>query len=120
VAGRSWETENFAYLTTTGRRSGRPHTIEIWFAASDARLFLMSGGGRAADWVRNLRTDPSVSVRVGSQTYSGTARVVVDPDEDGLARRMLATKYQGWREGKPLSRWARTALPVAIDLQDEG
>lgn len=24
--------ETFRYLTTTGRISGRPHTIEIWFA----------------------------------------------------------------------------------------
>lgn len=119
MAGQSWGTEDFCYLTTKGRRSGRPHTIEIWFAASDARLFLMSGGGRAADWVRNLQADPSVSVRVGNMTYSGTARVVVDPEEDDLARRMLATKYQGWHEGRPLSRWARTALPVAIDLQDQ-
>lgn len=118
MAGQSGETEDFCYLTTKGRRSGRPHTIEIWFATSDSRLFLMSGGGRAADWVRNLQADPSVTVRVGSQTYSGTARVVVDRSEEALARRMLATKYQGWREGKPLSRWARTALPVAIDLHD--
>jgi deazaflavin-dependent oxidoreductase (nitroreductase family) len=119
VAGPSWETEDFCYLTTKGRRSGRPHTIEIWFADADARLFLMSGSGRRADWVRNLQADPSVSVRVGNMTYSGTARVVVDRHEDDLARRMLATKYQAWRDGKPLSRWARTALPVAIDLQDE-
>jgi hypothetical protein len=29
---------------------------------------------------------------------------------------MLAEKYQEWKEGKTLSDWARTALPVAIDL----
>ena len=33
------------------------------------------------------------------------------------ARRLLAAKYQGWKEGKPMSGWATTALPVAIDLQ---
>jgi hypothetical protein len=33
----------FCYPTTTGRRSGRPHTIEIWFAAVDGSPVLMSG-----------------------------------------------------------------------------
>jgi deazaflavin-dependent oxidoreductase (nitroreductase family) len=116
MAGPSWKEEDFCYLTTAGRRTGRPHTIEIWFGASDGGLFLLSGGGQRADWVRNLQADPSVRVRVGSTTLAGMARVVEDPDEDALARRMLAAKYQGWREGRPLSRWASTALPVAVDF----
>jgi hypothetical protein len=29
--------EAFCYLTTTGRRTGRAHTIEIWFALDLAR-----------------------------------------------------------------------------------
>ena len=29
---------------------------------------------------------------------------------------LLAAKYQGWREGGRLSSWARTALPIAIDI----
>ena len=28
----------------------------------------------------------------------------------------MAAKYQGWREGRPLSTWAREALCMAIDL----
>lgn len=118
MAIRSWEDEDYCYLTTTGRRTGRPHTIEIWFGASDIGLFVLSGGGRRADWVRNLQADPSVKVRVGTRTYSATARVVQDPDEDALARRVLATKYQSWREGKAMSRWASTALPVAVDIPE--
>jgi hypothetical protein len=36
-----------------------------------------------------------------------------------MARHLLAGKYQGWKEGKKLSDWARTALPVALDLLEE-
>jgi deazaflavin-dependent oxidoreductase (nitroreductase family) len=107
--------ESFCYLTTTGRRTGRPHTIEIWFGLAGDRLYLMSGGRDRSDWVRNLRADPSVRVRVGDITVDATARVVTDTQEDGVARRLLAGKYQGWREGEPLSGWARTALPIAIE-----
>jgi deazaflavin-dependent oxidoreductase (nitroreductase family) len=106
----------FCYVTTTGRRSGRPHTIEIWFEERDRTLYLLSGGGDRSDWVRNIRAEPKVSVRVGDQVRPGMARLVDDLDEDAAARRLLASKYQGWREGRPLSQWASTALVAAIDL----
>jgi len=109
---------DFAYLTTTGRRTGKEHTIEIWFGLHDGRIYMLSGGGDRADWVRNVRKTPRVRVRIGTQTATGAARVVRGgTKEDELARQLLDGKYQGWREGKRLSGWARTALPVAIDLR---
>jgi deazaflavin-dependent oxidoreductase (nitroreductase family) len=108
--------ESFCYVTTVGRRTGRPHTIEIWFGQSDGTLYLLSGGGDRSDWVRNVQANPEVQVRVGSASTPARARIVTDPNEDVAARRLLAEKYQGWREGAAMSGWARTALPVAIDL----
>ena len=108
--------EDFCYLTTIGRRSGKRHTIEIWFARENGTLYLLSGGGGSADWVRNLRKTPSVQVRIGTRTVGARAREVNAPDEDALARRLLDAKYMGWHQGERLSSWARGALPVAIDL----
>jgi deazaflavin-dependent oxidoreductase (nitroreductase family) len=107
----------FCYVTTTGRRTGRPHTIEIWFGERDGTLYLLSGGGDRSDWVRNVRREPKVAVRIGDTQRAGLARLVDDPHEDADARRLLASKYQNWSEGRPLSRWASSALVVAIDLQ---
>jgi deazaflavin-dependent oxidoreductase (nitroreductase family) len=109
--------ESFCYLTTTGRRTGRPHTIEIWFGLRDATVYMLSGGGDRSDWVKNLRSTASVDVRIGSRSFRGYARVVDRGVEDAVARRLLASKYQGWREGAPMSTWARTAVPVAVDLE---
>jgi deazaflavin-dependent oxidoreductase (nitroreductase family) len=107
--------EDFCYLTTTGRVSGRPHTIEIWFALEGGTLYMLSGGRERSDWVKNLRRNPAVTVRIADSVSEGGARVVGDADEDALARRLLLEKY-GQRYGGDLSRWGRTALPVAIDL----
>lgn len=120
--GGGWREESFCYVTTRGRRTGRPHTIEIWFGTEDGRtLYLLSGGGHGSDWVRNVRADPSVTVRIGpsGEALAATARLVDDPDEEALARRLLASKYQGWSEGGRMSSWARTALPVALGLERE-
>lgn len=109
--------EDFCYLTTTGRTSGKPHEIEIWFAIRDGALYMLSGGGDSADWVKNLRKRPAVRVRINSQTASARARVVrPNTKEDAAARELLDGKYMGWRDGKKLSSWARDALPIAIDL----
>jgi deazaflavin-dependent oxidoreductase (nitroreductase family) len=108
-------TEEYCYFTTTGRVSGRPHEIEIWFGLYDSTLYLLSGS-QISDWVQNLRKTPAVTVRIASHTFTGTARVVKDMEEERRARYLLAEKYQEWEDGKTLSQWARTALPVAIDV----
>jgi deazaflavin-dependent oxidoreductase (nitroreductase family) len=102
------------HLQTTGRVSGQPRTIEIWFATDGERVYLLSGGRDRAHWVRNLLADPRVRVRIGGQTLAGTARVIEGDEREQVARELLAAKYQGWTPGRPLSRWAATSLPVEI------
>jgi deazaflavin-dependent oxidoreductase (nitroreductase family) len=109
--------EEYAYLTTRGRRTGRPHTIEIWFATVGTSVWMIAGGGTSSDWVANLQADPAVTVRIGTRTFPGRART--DPGDAGeaaVARRLLAARYQGWDEDRPLSEWAVTGLAVAVDL----
>jgi deazaflavin-dependent oxidoreductase (nitroreductase family) len=108
---------DFCYLTTIGRKTGEPRTVEIWFGVSDHALYILSGGGDDSHWVQNLKANPKVTVRIGRTTFKGRGRLVTDPEEDRMARRLLAAKYQGWSAGKRLSTWARTSLPVAIDLK---
>ncbi|HJS18150.1 MAG TPA: nitroreductase family deazaflavin-dependent oxidoreductase [Anaerolineales bacterium] len=108
--------EEYCYLTTTGRVSGRPHEIEIWFGTRETSLYLLSGGGRKSDWVKNLLKNPPVTVQIAKHKFSASARLVVDKKEEMAARYMLAEKYQEWEEGRKLSEWARTAVVVAVDL----
>ena len=107
-----------AYLTTTGRESGRQHEIEIWFALHEGRLYLLAGGRERSDWVRNLMKEPRVQVRVESETRPGRATVIApDTTEDALARRLLDAKYYGRRDDQPPTEWARTALPVVVTFE---
>ena len=111
--------EAFCYVTTTGRRSSRPHTIEIWFGASERTLYVLAGGRGRADWVRNLRADPAVDVRLAGRHYQAHARELErGSDEDALARRLLLAKYQS-PGATDLEGWGRAALAVAFDLEVE-
>lgn len=107
--------EPFCYLTTVGRRTGRPHRIEIWFFEREGRLYLLAGGCDTSDWVRNIRADPAVELVLAGHGVPAMARVLDDGAEpvQQVAREGLRTKYEpGY--GSSLARWARESLLVEI------
>ncbi len=106
---------DYGYLTTTGRRTGRPHTIEIWFAVRNGTVYVLSGSGGRSDWAKNLRIDPSVSFRISDVEHTGTAREVTDAAEDALARAVVVAKYQPRYSGD-LAGWRSRSAPFAVDL----
>lgn len=108
--------EAYCYLTTTGRRSGRQHTIEIWFATDGASLYLISGGRDRSDWVRNLQASPRAHVHIGDTSVAVNARVPLDQpaSERDRAVRLLHTKYGSQVSGN-LADWQRDAFIVALD-----
>ncbi len=106
--------EDFCYLTTTGRITGRPHTVEIWFALHNSALYILSGGLDRADWVKNALRHPRVSIKIRNNIFEGQARLVRDEDEDALARKLLFDKYSPTDDD--LEEWARTSLPMVFDL----
>lgn len=108
--------EDYCYLTTTGRVSGNPHEIEIWFGMKGDSLYLLSGGGHKSDWVKNLTKDPNVTVRIGQHRFTATGRLVQSADEESAARTLLADKYNERESDGSLSEWAQSALVVRIDL----
>jgi deazaflavin-dependent oxidoreductase (nitroreductase family) len=108
--------EDYCYLTTTGRVTGNPHEIEIWFWLKDTTVYLMSGGMDKSDWVKNLLKQPAVTVRIAKHTFNATARIVKDGAEETLVRNMLADKYKERELDGSLSEWAQTALVVAFDV----
>jgi deazaflavin-dependent oxidoreductase (nitroreductase family) len=115
---QEWAEEPFCYVTTTGRRTGAEHRIEIWFGLMDGSLYLLAEGRDRADWVKNMKAHPEVTVQMKSETFQATAREVEDDEEGGRARRLLAAKYQDWTEGTEMSPWAESALVMALTPTD--
>jgi deazaflavin-dependent oxidoreductase (nitroreductase family) len=90
----------YLYLTTTGRVTGRPREIEIWFAEYSGRFYLIAEH-QSANWVRNIQSQPQVRVRVGAAEFNAISRVVHNDREPQLAAAVKAlfdAKY-GWSDG---------------------
>jgi len=97
----SGERQQFLYLTTTGRKTDKPHKIEIWFVARDGKYYLVSEHGVRSHWVQNLKSDPKISFSVGKDTYRGRGHIINRKKESELAGKITAlmnAKYK-WSEG---------------------
>ena len=55
----------YLHLTTTGRVTGQPREIEIWFTEHGGHFYLVAER-ESANWVRNIQSQPQVKVRVGT------------------------------------------------------
>lgn len=71
--------EKYLYLSTTGHRSGKRHVIEIWYVEHEGCYYIVSEKGEAAHWVQNIRGDPAIRFRLGTDMNDGGAA------EDGVA-----------------------------------
>ena len=97
-------------LVTTGRVSGRPHSVRLRFAYADGVVWLRTGerpsapdasgvrrrvrSERETDWVRNLEHDPHARVRIADADLSATYEPSADIGGDlGRAVDLLRQKY---------------------------
>ena len=70
-------------LTTTGRKSGRPHTIPItYFMDGETRFLVASNGGapRNPAWYLNLMAHPQVELQIKGERSVATV-APAPPDE---------------------------------------
>jgi deazaflavin-dependent oxidoreductase (nitroreductase family) len=92
------------YLTTIGHRTGLPREIEIWFVVCHDRFYLFAETGEAAAWVKNVRKNPEVMVRIAERQIGATARVLDRETDRKLWDQVaaIADRKYGWGDGRPV------------------
>jgi len=68
-------------LTTTGRKTGNPHTVCVQYEIMDGKYYIGAGFGEKCDWYRNLQVTPRVVIEVGKRTFLGTAEVLAGEEK---------------------------------------
>jgi deazaflavin-dependent oxidoreductase (nitroreductase family) len=71
-------------LETTGRKSGQPRHTAIGGKLVGNQYWMVSEHGDHSDYVRNIKANPAVRLRVDGQWRSGVAHLL--PDDDPWAR----------------------------------
>jgi deazaflavin-dependent oxidoreductase (nitroreductase family) len=71
-------------ITTTGRKTGRPHRIEIVFHNVGGRLYISGMPGFKRSYIANLTADPQFTFHLKGPVkadLAATARVITDEAE---------------------------------------
>lgn len=79
--------ERLLLLTTTGARTGNPHTTPMMFHPNGDRVIVVAsnaGARKPPDWYANLVANPTVTVEVGDESYQATATVLRGEEHDRL------------------------------------
>ncbi|AFC54043.1 hypothetical protein MPRI_43950 [Mycobacterium paraintracellulare] len=71
-------------LETTGRKSGQPRRTAVGGRVVDNQFWMVSEHGEHSDYIRNIKANPAVRVRVGGTWRHGTAHLL--PEDDAVQR----------------------------------
>lgn len=104
-------------ITTTGRKSGKPRRIEIWYFVLDGQVYI-SGTPGARDWYANLQAEPAFTFHVkegATADLAARATPILDPAE----RRRIMTRIKAahsYFAGDDLEQWVAGSPLVAVSF----
>lgn len=120
----------FGVLTTTGRKTGKARRKCIRAIRRGDRVYIISI--RSSAWLKNVRANPEVLLRIRGGTFRGVVRELRDPGERQVAMAAYCDTVNSfdygecvmWRSGRPtrskieqLHRdWFHDGTPLVVDL----
>ncbi len=104
LKGKDLSAVKYLYLTTTGRTTGQPREIEIWFVKAEGKFYILAEHFHKAQWVKNILRNPRVGVRIEGRNFEATARVLDKKKDSALWKQAqdLAREKYGWGDGLPV------------------
>ncbi|MEV7139467.1 nitroreductase/quinone reductase family protein [Streptomyces tauricus] len=99
-------------VETTGRTSGLPRRTPVGGRRVGREFWFVSEYGERSQYVRNIRADPKVRVRVGGRWHHGTAQLL--PDDDPRARLTSLPRMNS----TAVRLFGTNLLTVRVDLTD--
>ena len=99
-------------LETTGRKSGEPRRTPLGGKLVAGHFWFVSEFGEQSQYVRNIKANPRVRVRLRGKWRSGTAHLV--PDDDPHARLRELPQFNSFG----VRTFGNSLLTVRVDLDD--
>jgi len=110
--------EKHAYLTTKGRKTGNPHTVQLLFALANKKIYL-SHEGTYTDWMKNILKDKRVEFRIGNIQFKGNARIAKTGESFETGKHALYQKYYGKADSETINDWFSESTVIEITMTDE-
>ncbi len=90
-------------ITTTGRRSGKPRRIEIWFLNVEDTIYITGTPG-PRDWLANLRADPTLTFHLKESVAADLAAVATEVTDQAERALVFGAASAAWYSNQGDSR----------------
>ncbi len=104
-------------ITTTGRNSGRPRRIEIWFHTVDGRLYITGSPGRR-DWYANILAQPRFTFHLKRSARADIPALATPVRDPAIRRAVIQEVIRQRHISADLDDWAGRSPLVEVALQD--
>jgi deazaflavin-dependent oxidoreductase (nitroreductase family) len=99
-------------LETTGRKSGEPRRTPLGGSKIGNEFWFVSEFGENSQYVKNIKANPTVRVRLRGRWHNGTAHLV--PDDDPHERLRLLPQFNSFG----VRTFGTNLLSIRVDLTD--
>ena len=80
-------------ITVTGRKSGRPISIPVWFVLEGDKLYLLPVQGSDTQWYKNALKNPSIQIKSGGEKTELKVTPITDPKQVPSVAEKFRAKY---------------------------
>jgi deazaflavin-dependent oxidoreductase (nitroreductase family) len=102
-------------ITTTGRQSGKPRRIEIWFHRVEGRLFITGTPGRRA-WYANLKAHPEFTFHLKERARADLPARAHPVEDLAERRKILGVILEALGHPEDLPAWVAGSPLVEVEL----
>jgi deazaflavin-dependent oxidoreductase (nitroreductase family) len=80
-------------ITVTGRSSGRPFSLPIWFALDGNTLYLIPVKGSDTEWYKNVHKTLTLHLEARGKALTATVRILTDQAQFDQVLELFRNKY---------------------------
>jgi len=113
---RALKTDGLIDITTVGRKTGKPHKIEIVFHNFDGVLYITGSPG-SRDWYANLVANPQFTFHLKQSTQADIPARATPITDEAARRQVLSKVVVKWNRQNELETFVQSSPLVEVQLE---
>jgi len=113
---RALKTDGLIDMTTIGKKTGKPHKVEIAFHNFDGVLYISGMPGKR-DWYANLSANPQFTFHLKQSTQADIPAKAIPITDEAERRRVLSKVVKKWNRQDQLETFVQSSPLVEVQLE---
>lgn len=113
---RALKTDGMIDITTVGRKTGKPHKIEIAFHNFDGVFYITGSPGRR-DWYANVVANPQFTLHLKQSTQADISAKAIPITDEAARRRVLSKVVTKWGKQDELEAFVQSSPLIEVQLE---